>query len=139
MGFFASGFFGTGASGLGQRDKTNEITTTDATVTDILSIPLAEGQTIGLAVHLLGRRTDAGNAGLSLDCTLYGMFRREAAGNVTQINQTLVDPAIYDDGAAWNATLNADTTNQTVDVRVTGEIGVTIKWTARANYTIQGS
>ncbi|RJO60820.1 MAG: hypothetical protein C4542_08200 [Dehalococcoidia bacterium] len=139
MSFFKSGFFDTGASGLGQREKTNEITTTDATATDILSIPLAEGQTMSLEVQITGRRTDSGNAGLSVSYRLAGAFKRNASGNVTQVSLTQSDPVFFDDGAAWDATLNADTTNQTVDVRVTGEIDVTIKWTARANYTIQSS
>lgn len=135
MAFFTSGLFRSEASGLGEKSKAGSVTTTDATATDIISIPLSEEQTMSIAAQITGRNTD----GLSVGYTISGAFKRDSGGNVTQVGQQLNEAVHYDDGAAWSGTLNADTTNQTVDVRVTGEIGVTIKWTARVNYTIQSA
>jgi len=139
MGFFQSGLIVTGASGLGQESKIGTVTTTNATATNILSIPLDENKTISLEVQITGRRIDSGSVGVSASYKLSGAFKRNAGGNVTQVGTTLAEAVFYDDGAAWDGTLNANTTSQAVDVRVTGTIVSTINWTARANYTIQSA
>ncbi len=135
MSLFSSGLFGDSGSGLGQRSKDAEKTTTDATATNIVSIPLAEGQTMSIAAQITGRRT----TGLSVGYTISAVFKRNSGGNVTIVGQQLNEAVHYDAGAAWTGALVADTSNQTVDVRVTGEISVTINWKCRVNYTIQSA
>lgn len=102
----------------------SKIQTTDATVTDLISIELDEGDAINVEIDVIGHETDESNRAQYKKA---GLFYRNTGGNVTrQGAETII--SVIESNAAWDCTLEADTTNQTVDVRVTG--ASTVDWQA---------
>jgi hypothetical protein len=110
--------------------KAARVTTADATATDIIAIPLAEGEAIVLTGFLVGCQSDQSNA---ITAHFEACARRAAAGNVTLVGT----PAcrILEDDTNTNVTVNADTTAQTLDVRVVGIAAETWRWEAKYEYT----
>lgn len=104
--------------------------TTDATVTDSIALSLNEGAVVYIDVVVLAAETDETNRALY---HLEGLFYRATSGNVTQQGSTVSITSIESD-ADWNCTLNADTTAQAVDVRVTGKASTTINWKVIVKY-----
>lgn len=101
--------------------------TTDATATVVKSIPLCAGDAVYIEVVARAVKSD-----LSSDANYRyaGLFYRTASGNVTQAGSTT---AIATDietggGVTWTLTMIANTTDQTVDITVTGEAATTIDW-----------
>ncbi len=125
----------TGGTGLADHVQPAAVTTTDATVTDAIAVAMAAGQTMTIRAQITGRNTN----GLSVGYTISATFKRDSGGNVTIVGQQLNEAVHFDDGAAWTAALVADTATQSVDVRVTGEIGVTINWNIKVNYSLQAA
>lgn len=120
-----------GAALTGMTTVTNAIQTTDATVTDIVEIPLAEGKVISVDVDVIGRKSDGTDrAGYRITGTLY----RNTSGNVILEGQTSYGS--HESSAAWDVDIAADTTEQAVDVRVTGVAATTINWDAVVRYRI---
>lgn len=104
--------------------------TTDATVTDIISVYLNEGDVVLIEAQVVAKETDETNRALYYR---EGLFYRNTSGNVTQEGATSSLVTIESDGA-WDLTLNADTTAQAVDIRVTGKASTTINWLAIVKY-----
>jgi len=102
-----------------------EKTTTDATVTDVATIPLAEEQTVSVWAKATARNSDGSINGKFHIC---GLFYRNTSGNVTQVNDTYSIDSDTTSGSTIDLTLAADTTNQTVDIRVTGQTSETFTW-----------
>ena len=92
-----------------------------------------KGEVINIEVWITGRKSDGTDRALY---HLEGLFYRNTAGNVTQEGSTSSITEI-ESNAAWDCSLVADTTNQTIDVRVTGIAGTTINWKAIVKYTIR--
>lgn len=91
------------------------VSTTDNTATDLFQIPLSEGEAIvgqGMIVGCQDDETDAVSAHFEF-CA-----RRAAAGNVTLVGSPAV--RILESNASTDVSVNADTSAQTVDIRVTG-------------------
>ncbi len=110
------------------------VQTTDATVTDISTIPVAEGDEVSVEVTILGQQSDNSNRALY---HLFGLFYRNSGGNVTQQGDTYALPDIESD-TDWEGDLVADTGNQTIDIRVTGKAATTINWRAEIKYFKRG-
>lgn len=106
------------------REVPTKIGTTDATVTVIASIPLAELEAVMVRALVVGIKGDA-TAANGIHMT--GVFRRAAAGNVTQVGAT-AGTIVEDDGGTPAIAFNANTTAQTVEVRVTGIAATTYRW-----------
>ena len=124
--------FPLGGTGLHERASTGAVTTTDATETDIATIPVAEGETVSVDVTITARRSTGAEHG---KWQLSGLFYRNSGGNVT-IEGIVQDVATHQSAASSAAVdMVADTSNQTIDIRVTGEAAKTINWTAKVNYT----
>jgi hypothetical protein len=103
------------------------------TPVDLAAIYVAEGETWRVRANVIGVKTDNGDRGL-YDVT--GFFYRPAAGNVTQQGATISPtgyPVLSD--VTWGlVTLNADTGNQTIDLRVSGKALTTIDWSAEIEF-----
>lgn len=111
-----------------QRNVT--VATTDATVTVIVSIPVAELEGVMVEAVVLGVRSDC-VAGIfrHLGCG----FRRAAAGNVTAIGAA-TGADVEDSAGTPAVTIVANTTDQTVEVRVAGIVAESWKFEARLRF-----
>lgn len=110
-----------------QTNHGGTVQTTDATVTDLVAVALAEGEAAIVTAKVIGRKSDGTAFGAWV---VTANFHRNAAGNVTLEAATSVP---YEDNqAAWGGVeWLADTTAQTMDLRVTGLAGTTINWAAQ--------
>lgn len=97
--------------------------TTDATTTKILSIPVAELESIGFEGLLVGTQSDYSD---QITVKISGGARRATAGNVTLTGTTTV--TILESDVNTNATVTADTTNQNVDINAVGVAAQTWNW-----------
>jgi hypothetical protein len=132
MPLFSSGLFQSAGSGLGLGDKSNEIQTADATETTILSLALPAGESIKIDAWIIARlSTGAKTAAWHIA----GLFKRSSSGNVEQEGVTLQKDSFYTESMSWAVAFAVDTTNQTVDLNVTGAAGESVRWSVKANYT----
>lgn len=99
------------------------VQTTDATTTKVLSIPVAELESIGFEGMLVGTQSDYSD---QIVVKISGGARRATAGNVTLTGTTTV--TILESDASTNATVTADTTNQNVDINAVGVAAQTWNW-----------
>ncbi len=100
-------------------------TTTDNTVTTVATIALAEEDTCFVLAKAWTRNADGSKNGSFF---ISGLFYRNTSGNVTQEGATQDIAAEYTGGSTINLTFAADSTNQTIDVNVTGETSETFSW-----------
>ena len=112
--------------GNGMRKKVATVQVTDAVETDIATISVAEGDFFHVRASCVGRKTDGSKFS---SWSLIGKFYRNTAGDVTQFGDLTHIEEEASNEAAWNFTLAADTGNQTIDIRVTGENAVDFKTT----------
>lgn len=100
--------------------------TTDATATAPTgaSVDIAEGEVIWVRAIVTGRIADLSAA---IGGTVEGVFRRATGGNVTLVG-SLTSTQQEDSAASPAFTLVADTSNQQVDVQVTGVASETWNW-----------
>jgi hypothetical protein len=116
-------------------------TTSNATITEIFLDGAGASQRMVLpnnslwvfSVYIAGRRTDAtgGGAGYRVD----GVIRRDATAATTTITGAVSKSVLGETNAAWDVTVDADTTNGSLRVRVTGEAAKTIRWVATTEAT----
>lgn len=107
-------------------------TTTDATPTVIKAISVAADKTISIDVDVIGNKASTATKAAY---RLIGSFYRNGSGNVTAISDTVsltTDEADTD----WDVSLVANTSNQTIDVTITGKAATTIAWSAKITYNI---
>ena len=105
------------------------VTTTDATVTDLAVIEVAEGEVYSVEVDVIAEEAGTNRALYKMS----GLFYRNASGDVTQQGSTAVLNEIESE-PLWDCDFVADTANQTIDVRVTGEAATTIEWKVHVQY-----
>lgn len=107
-------------------------TTTDATATTIKSISVPASKTVLVQAEVTGQNSDISKWGTF---KMAGSFYRTASGNVTigvaSPHNVVVEKA---DGTTIDVTLVANTTNNTVDVKVTGEASETFRWKVYIRY-----
>ena len=101
----------------------SKLSTSDATTTQVAALPVAEGECVAYYGVIVGKKTDL-SAGFM--ARFEGCARRASAGNVTAVGTPLL--TIYETGASTNATITADTTNQTVDFNVVGIAAENWEW-----------
>ena len=90
-------------------------TTTDNTKTVLWSLPLAEGEAVTVFATLCSCRDDETEA---MGGSVLGVFRRAAAGDVTEVS-TSTDTVKEDDAGSPVFAIEANTSTQTVDITVT--------------------
>lgn len=103
------------------------IQTTDATTTVIAAIALAEGEMITLHAIANGLRNDYTEG---FGAARYATYRRGTGGNVTIVGSTSIphnDRKDFSESVTFG--FNANTTSQTVEIRVTGAASKIINWT----------
>lgn len=104
-------------------------TTSDATATTAASVSMAEDTAYLVTAHIVGAQDDYSDA---LGVFIWGVFKRASGGNVTLVG-SLQGTVQEDSSASPTATLTANTTNQTVDIDVTGVAAE--DWSWRVMYT----
>jgi hypothetical protein len=112
--------------------------TTNATITEIFldgatatqRMVLTNNSLWTFSIYVAGRRTDAtgGGAGYRVD----GVIRRDTTAGSTTLIGAVTKSVLGETNAAWDVTVDADTTNGSLRVRVTGEAAKTIRWVASA-------
>lgn len=106
------------------------VQTADATATVVLSFPVAEGEAIKINAQVLGAQSDYSDA-VGSDVEI--VARRAASGNVTVVGTP--GNRILESDADTNVTIVANTTDQTVEIKVTGGAAdETWNWEAFATY-----
>ena len=108
-----------------------DVRTTDDTLVTALQLSLAEGQTVRVRANVIARRSD-GVKNQTFETS--ACFFRNSGGNVT-IKGVPQDIAAH--GSDYEIQLVANTSDQTVDLKVQGINPETIDWKCRLTYTIQ--
>lgn len=107
--------------------------TTDATVTEMLinggtRLALSNDSTWMFHVQVVARRTDVD--GESASYKFEGCIDRNANAASTALVGTVLSTILAEDSTAWDVTVDADTTNGSLRLRVTGEAAKSIRWVA---------
>jgi hypothetical protein len=105
------------------------VQTTNATVTDLVSIALAEGESIILEAKIQGFQSDFSDA---IGSRVLASARRATGGNVTLVGLPVID--ILESDANTNVTVFADTVGQNLKIQVTGVATQTWNWVSTHNY-----
>lgn len=109
----------------------DSVTTTDATQTTAFSFVLPESTAIYVRVAAIVTTSNQSAAGYIVE---EAVFRRQAGGNVTRANGNggLTLPLIraLNDftGLAPTMDIVANTTTQSVDIKITGKASTTLNW-----------
>ena len=109
--------------------KYGSVQTTDNTATVILAFPLSEGESIKIDASLAGSQSDLSDATSS---NLEIVAVRASAGNVTVKGTS--GNRIIESAASTDVTIVANTTDQQVEIKVTGITSETWNWRAFARY-----
>jgi hypothetical protein len=114
------------------RILTGEATSTTSTSVVALAIDVNEDELVQVRVFATGREAAGGEDSAAFG--VVGLFRRDTSGNVTQIgSDTDIFTAINSDSWA-GPTLVANTSDQTVDIKVEGKVSTTVLWKLRVEY-----
>lgn len=115
--------------------------TSDATLTELLKastigdqrITLQSDSTIAFQIVIAARRSDADDE--SAGFQVLGVIDRNATAASTALVGTVTKTVLARDNASWDVTVDADTTNGALRVRVQGETSKTVYWVARIQLT----
>lgn len=105
--------------------------TTDATPLVIYSHPVEVLSGVNISVSVVGLKSDATEM---IRAIVNSGFRRQAAGNVTEVGADTAIASDEDSAGTPTVTLIANTSSQTVDVTLTGEAAKTIRWEVVVEY-----
>jgi hypothetical protein len=111
--------------------------TTNATQTEILTeedarLVLPDDSTWTFEMLITARRSDANDE--SAAYRIFGCIDRNTGVATTALVGSLTTDTI-EDTVAWNVTVDADTTNGSLRIQVTGEASKTIRWVATVRTT----
>jgi hypothetical protein len=106
--------------------------TFDSTQTELTGdrLVLPNFGTWAFSILLVARRVDGNNIE-SAAHKFEGAIRRFGLANTTAIVGTVTKTVLAEDTAAWDADVDADTTNGALRILVTGQAAKTIRWVAR--------
>lgn len=110
---------------------TFRLQTTDGAAHTLAQVPIAVGESAMVTLKLSARRTSGANQNVSYLANR--TLRYNAGGGVPDIATVGVVNSLYfeSEGApAWTATVDANTTDETIDVNVTGAAATTVEWFA---------
>lgn len=130
---FASGSFATAGDAQGSKYIMRN-STTDATVTELFldgssaRLVVPNNSAIAFSMLIVGRRTDStgGGAGYRVE----GVIRKDTTSGSTTMIGAAAKTILGETNTPWDVTVDADTTNGSLRVRVTGEAAKTIRWVA---------
>lgn len=80
-------------------------------------------------IKIVARRTDVNDEGFAVKYE-GAIDRNVGVGTIALIGPPLQTTIADDSGGIWTVTVDADTTNGALRIRVTGEVGKTIRWVA---------
>ena len=109
--------------------------TTDATVTELFQdgssarLVLSNDTSWAFKILVVARRTDANDE--SAMYQFLGGIDRNATAATTAIVGNVNKTVIAEDTAQWDCDVDADTTNGSLRIQVTGQAAKTIRWVAR--------
>lgn len=103
-------------------ESINYLQTINATPVNLLQIPVSQGDTVFVETNIVAQHINPA-AGRAI-YKLLGCFYRIAGKNVTQQGLTIASE--IESINAWDADLIANTSNQSIDIRVRG--AGTINW-----------
>lgn len=85
------------------------------------------------SIYVAARRTDAtgGGAGYKVE----GVIRKDASAGSTTVVGAAAKTILGETNAAWDITVDADTTNGALRIQATGEAAKTIRWVATVETT----
>lgn len=106
---------------------TADLITTGSTQTDIITFTIHPGETATVECDVMVQ-TDDGDTYRAVYHLKTGFYRAHD-GNITQIDD-LVDVGSFESSTSLDVDIVADTSNQTIDVRVTGIASTTLYWSA---------
>jgi hypothetical protein len=92
---------------------------------------LDDDSTYAFLMRLVARRTDTN--GHNAHYTFEGIAHRNSGAASTLLDQ-ITKTVIYEDDAAWDTQVTADSTNGSLKLGVTGEVGATINWVAVTDF-----
>lgn len=106
-------------------------TTTNSTLTELTSpgrLTLPSTRACGFSILLTARDTSSGQGAAY---KFEGGIKRTGAGaGTTALVGSVTKTVLGEDVSAWDATVDADTTNGALRIQVTGETSKTINWVA---------
>lgn len=111
--------------------------TTDATETELFlngatgRLTLFADSTWAFTVMVVARRTDANDE--SAGYKFEGVIDRQSGGTTALVG-SVAKTVLAEDNAGWDVTVDADSTNGALRIKVTGEAAKTIRWVARVNW-----
>jgi hypothetical protein len=110
------------------KTSTTTNTPTELLINGAQRLVLANDSTWKFEVHVVARRTDADDE--SAAYTFQGCIDRNGSAATTALVGTVLTTVVAEDTAAWDVTVDADTTNGSLRIQVTGENAKTIRWVA---------
>lgn len=116
-------------SGLGSTQQ-DTVSTTDETETVISEITASTGNIYYVEAKVLGVKDDGSQRAIF---HLSGLFYRDGSGNITQQGTTNAINITRSD-TDWSVNFAVDTSNQEIEVRVTGKSGTNIDWQSNIIY-----
>lgn len=115
----------TGSTKTGTEKYSKRMSTADATATVILSVPVAVGDAVLVHGTIVGKKSDATAAIMQF---INGGARRQSAGNVALVGTPSVTIVQEDSGGTPAVTFVANTTAQTLEIKVAGIAAETWSW-----------
>jgi len=112
---------------------TSASTTSSAAVT-AFTVSVSENSAVGITATAVGR--ESGGSGEHYYGKVAGLFKRETAGNVTEVGSDQALFTAINDGNWVGLALAADTGTQTIDVNVASSASTTARWRVSAEYTV---
>jgi hypothetical protein len=91
-------------------------------------LALSNDSTWAFKVLVVARRTDANDESAAYEYV--GCIDRNAAANTTALVGSVTEVFANEDNAAWAVSIDADTTNGSLRIQVTGEAAKSINWVA---------
>lgn len=112
-------------------------TTTDATITELFLAGVASNRAVIAASSLVSFRLNiVAREAATGDCKVWevlGAIKRDGSNNTALVGSVTSTVVAADAGAsAWAVTVDADDTNESLRIQVTGEASHTITWAAHA-------
>lgn len=107
-----------------------EVTTTDATLTVIANISVPVNSGLHITGDIFCLKSDGSSAGVFKIVS----GSRRATGNVTEVGAEAVVVGVEDDAGTPVVTVTMDTSNQFVQINVTGVAATTFYWVAYLKY-----
>jgi len=110
-------------------------TTADATTQVIRTIPVSEGEVVGMTSNCTAVRTDGTAGSKASVIEIMAAYRRPAAGSLVQIQTTTTTFSAQDSPQSYDIDFNVNGNN--IDLEITGAASQDVDWVCRS--TVNGT